>query len=280
MTPQTQNLGAFARVESKVRSYIHAFPTCFTKARGSRLWDEAGNEYVDFFSGAGVLNYGHSHPVLKQALLDYIQKDGIAHSLDMATAAKRTFLERFEALILKPRGLDYVVQFPGPTGTNAVEAALKLARKFTGRESIISFTNAFHGMTLGALSVTGNAFKRAGAGVPLSHANVMPYCSYIPNDLDSLEFMRQMLSDTSSGVDLPAAIIVETVQAEGGINVASYPWLKRLAAVAKEFRVLLIVDDIQVGNGRTGPFFSFEPAGIEPDIVCLSKSLSGSGQPF
>jgi diaminobutyrate-2-oxoglutarate transaminase len=199
----------------------------------------------------------------------------------MASEARAKFLERFEEVILKPRGMDYKVQFPGPTGTNAVEAALKIARKVTGRQNIISFTNGFHGMTLGSLSVTGNAMKRAGAGVPLSNTSQMPFDGYLEEGSDhSLELLEHMLSDEGSGVDKPAAVILETVQAEGGVNVARMEWLKKLQAILEPHGVLLIIDDIQVGCGRTGPFFSFEPTGIKPDIVCLSKSLSGFGLPF
>jgi diaminobutyrate-2-oxoglutarate transaminase len=269
------------RLESEVRGYVRNFPCVFTHARGARLTAEDGREYIDFFAGAGVMNYGHNHPALKTALLEYLAEDHIIHSLDMATRAKINFLQRFEDIILKPRGMNYKVQFPGPTGTNAVEAALKLARKVTGRERIISFTNAFHGMTLGALAVTGNAFKRAGAGVPLSHVTLMPFDGYLDDGQEqSLKLLEAMLGDEGSGMDKPAAAIIETVQAEGGVNVARMEWLRELAALLKRHDVLLIVDDIQVGCGRTGPFFSFEQAGIQPDIICLSKSLSGFGLPL
>ena len=269
------------RLESAVRGYVRTFPCVFTHARGARLTDEDGREYIDFFAGAGVMNYGHNHPALKAALLEYLAEDHIVHSLDMATAAKIRFLERFEEVIMKPRNMDYRVQFPGPTGTNAVEAALKLARKVTGRERVISFTNAFHGMTLGSLAVTGNSFKRAGAGVPLSHTTLMPFDNYLDvADEQSLQLLEAVLGDEGSGMDKPAAAIIETVQAEGGVNVARMEWLRELAAILKRHDVLLIVDDIQVGCGRTGPFFSFEAADIQPDIICLSKSLSGFGLPL
>jgi diaminobutyrate-2-oxoglutarate transaminase len=277
----SHHLETINRLESEVRSYVRNFPAVFTHSRGARLIDEDGREYIDFFAGAGVLNYGHNNPEIKSALMEYLSEDRIVHSLDMASSARAEFLERFEEVILKPRGLDYKVQFPGPTGTNSVETALKLARKVTGRHNVISFTNGFHGMTLGSLSVTGNAMKRAGAGVPLSNASQMPFDGYFEDGSDhSLELLEHVLSDEGSGVDKPAAVILETVQAEGGVNVARMEWLKALAALLKRHDVLLIVDDIQVGCGRTGPFFSFEPAGIEPDIVCLSKSLSGFGLPF
>ena len=270
----------FERLESNVRGYCRAFPTVFERARGSWLTDEHGRRFLDFFAGAGALNYGHNHPALKRALIEYLQADGVVHSLDMATTAKRTLLERFEAIVLQPRKLRYKVQFPGPTGTNAVEAALKLARKVTGRQTVVSFTNGFHGMTLGSLAVTGNGQKRAGAGVPLNYSNVMPFDGYLGADTDTLEYFERTLADGGSGVDLPAAVILETVQAEGGVNVASTPWLRGLYELTRRHGIMLIVDDIQVGCGRTGPFFSFERAGIEPDMVCLSKSLSGYGLPL
>jgi diaminobutyrate-2-oxoglutarate transaminase len=269
----------FERHESQVRSYCRGWPTIFDRAVGSEMWDVDGRRFLDFFSGAGSLNYGHNHPDLKRPLLDYLERDGIVHSLDAHTAAKAAFLETFHSLVLAPRGLDYRVQFPGPTGTNAVEAALKLARKVKGRESVISFTNAFHGMTLGSLAVTGNSMKRGGAGVPLSHTAVMPFCNYLEEG-SGLDYLDSVLADSGSGFDRPAAVIVETVQGEGGLNVASTTWLRRLLGVCRENDMLLIVDDVQMGCGRTGRFFSFEDAGIAPDIVCLSKSISGYGLPM
>ncbi len=271
---------SFDRLESEVRSYCRMFPIVFREALGHTLIDENGNEYVDFFSGAGALNYGHNHPVLKSRLLDYLAKDGITHSLDMATAAKRDFLRSFDELILQPRGMDYRIMFPGPTGTNSVEAALKIARTVTGRSNVIAFTNAFHGMTLGSLALTGNGGKRDGAGVALTDVSRMPFHNYLDWEVDTIDILEKNLMDSSSGVDHPAALILETVQAEGGVNVASNPWLRRLQKLLRKFEILLIVDDIQVGCGRTGPFFSFEPADLDPDIICLSKSLSGYGLPL
>ncbi len=270
----------FETVESEVRSYCRSWPTVFDTAQGSWLRDEDGKEYLDFFAGAGALNYGHNNPVLKTALLDYLQRDGVVHGLDMATVAKRRLLEAFQANVLEPRGLDYKVQFPGPTGTNAVESALKLARKVTGRESVIGFTNAFHGMTLGSLAVTGNSMKRAGAGIPLVHATPMPFDNYFDGTTDDFQWFSRVLDDSGSGLNKPAAVIVETVQGEGGVNVARPEWLRGLSELCTSHDMLLIVDDVQMGCGRTGGFFSFEEAGIVPDIVTLSKSISGYGLPL
>lgn len=270
----------FERLESEVRGYCRAWPTTFASAHGHTMVAEDGTEYLDFFAGAGALNYGHNHPVLIEALTDHLSKQGFIHALDISTTTKRDFMERFEDLVLTPRGLDYKLQFPGPTGTNAVEAALKLARKVTGRDRVVGFTNGFHGMTLGSLSVTGNSMKRGGAGVPLHNAASMPYANYLDDDHDSLHVLETMITGDSSGLDLPAAVIVETTQGEGGINPASAEWLQGLERICQDNSILLIVDDIQVGCGRTGPFFSWEEMGIKPDLVTLSKSLSGSGLPM
>src|SRR5699024_785483 len=150
---------------------------------------------------------------------------------------------------------------------NTVESALKLARKVTGRETVIGFTNGFHGMTIGSLSVTGNATNRAGAGVPLTNAISMSFDQYM-GDVDTTIYLEKLVEDGSSGVDVPAVIIVVTVQWEGGINAASFEWLQKVDEICKRFDRLLIVDFVQAVNDRTGTFFSFEPAGIEPDIVC------------
>ena len=270
----------YERRESAVRSYARAMPRQFGKAEGVWMHDTQGGRYLDFLSGCSTLNYGHNHPILKQGLLDYIAADGIAHGLDLHTDAKEDFLATFEDVILRPRGLDYRAMFTGPTGTNAVEAAIKLARKVTGREMVIAFTNGFHGMTLGALACTGNAAKRGGAGVPLSHVSHEPYDGYYGPDVDTAELLEQRLADPSSGLDAPAAILVETVQGEGGLNAASADWLRTIARIARAHGALLIVDDIQAGCGRTGGFFSFEGMGFTPDIVTMAKSLSGMGLPF
>lgn len=279
-TEQPTSLDVFEELESEVRSYIRSFPAVFTKARGPYVWDAADRRYLDFFSGAGALNYGHNNPALKARLLEHLQSDGITHSLDMATEAKARFLRRFHETILQPRGLEYRIMFPGPTGTNAVESALKLVRKATGHHTVIAFTDGFHGMTTGALAVSGNRRKRRGAGLPLAHATVMPYDGFLGDDADTIAYLERFLDAPGSGVDTPAGVIVETVQGEGGLRAAGMRWLRRLAAVCRDHAIPLIVDDIQAGCGRTGPFFSFEPAGITPDVVCLSKSISGYGLPM
>jgi len=273
-------LGTFTAHESAVRSYCRAWPAVFDRAAGCWLYDTGGRAYLDFFAGAGALNYGHNNPALKEALLGYLAGDRVVHSLDMHTAAKRDFLAAFGELILQPRELDYRLQFPGPGGANAVEAALKLARKVTGRTDVITFTGAFHGMTLGALSVTGSPFHRGGAGVPLTHATPMPFDDTLDGSAPGFLWLERLLASRGGGPDKPAAAIVETVQGEGGIRVARPEWLRGLADLCQRHGIVLIVDDVQMGCGRTGPFFSFETAGLRPDIVCLSKSIGGYGLPL
>jgi diaminobutyrate-2-oxoglutarate transaminase len=278
--PSESSVYAARHLESEVRTYARSFPTKFSHASGCFLHAADGTTYVDFFAGAGALNYGHNHPLLRERLIRYMLNDGIAHGLDMDTSAKEEFLLTFAALILQPRGLDYVVQLPGPAGTNAVEAALKLARKCTGRQTVVAFTNGYHGVSAGALAVTGNRYQRAAAGVALPHVFRAPFDGYLGPAVDTIGLLAKMLRDASSGLDLPAAVIVETVQGEGGLNVAGDEWLRRLEALCRDEGILLIVDDIQAGCGRTGTFFSFESAGIRPDIVTLSKSLSAFGLPL
>ncbi|GAA2740280.1 diaminobutyrate--2-oxoglutarate transaminase [Terrabacter aerolatus] len=270
----------FDTQESRVRSYCRSLDAVLTTALGSVVRDSRGREYIDFLAGAGSLNYGHNDPDLKRALLAYISRDGITHSLDLHTTAKRDFLESFEALVLAPCGLEHRVQFTGPTGTNAVEAALKLARKVTGRRNVIAFTHGFHGVSLGALAATANGHHRMAATTSLPDVTRMPYDGCFGEGVDTAELLAQLLDDPCSGIDPPAAILLETVQGEGGLDVASPRWLRRVAAIARRHGSLLIVDDIQAGCGRTGTFFSFEPAQIVPDLVTLSKSLSGMGLPL
>ncbi|HUH86702.1 MAG TPA: diaminobutyrate--2-oxoglutarate transaminase [Pusillimonas sp.] len=274
------DLNIFDRMESEVRGYVRSFPVIFSQARGSILQDESGREYIDFFSGAGSLNYGHNNPVLKEKLIDYLHTDGVIHGLDMATTAKKYFMETVERVLLKPRNWNYKLQFTGPTGTNAVEAALKLARLVTGRSNVISFTHGFHGVSGGSLAVTANAKFREAAGVSMANTSFVPYDGYFGPDVNTITYLERMLEDPSSGMDRPAAVIVETVQGEGGVNVATVRWLQELERLCRQYDMLLIVDDIQVGCGRTGSFFSFESAGINPDIITLSKSLSGFGLPM
>jgi diaminobutyrate-2-oxoglutarate transaminase len=273
-------MSIFDELESNVRSYCRSFPGVFEKANGALLYSESGRCFLDFLAGAGTLNYGHNNAFIKHRVLKYLEGDNVLHALDISTTAKRAFLETFRDMVLRPRGLDYKIQFCGPTGTNAVEAALKIARKAKKRTGIISFVGGFHGMSLGALSVSSNRASRAGAGVPLTNVTFAPYPQGYHPSLDTIDYIESLLRDGHSGVEKPAAIIFETVQAEGGINIAPNPWMRRLRDLCDQHDIVLICDDIQVGCFRTGPFFSFERGGIVPDIVVLSKSISGLGLPM
>lgn len=279
-TAESCKMQAIEVLESNVRSYSRSFPAVFSRARGSIMLTDGGRKVIDFFSGAGALNYGHNNHAIKAAITEYLASDAVVHGLDMATPAKLEFMETFNSVILRERGLQYRFQFTGPTGANAVEAALKLSRKITGRQNIISFTRGYHGMSLGAVAVSGNRSYRVVSGVSLGGATFVPYDGYFGPAVDTADYLRKMLTDESGGVDRPAAIIIETVQGEGGLNVASKQWLQSIQIVAKQVGALLIVDDIQMGCGRTGDFFSFEFAALSPDIIVLSKSLSGYGLPL
>ncbi|MDP7142818.1 MAG: aspartate aminotransferase family protein [Alphaproteobacteria bacterium] len=276
------NTAIFEKWESEIRGYCRAYPTVFKTAENARQTDEAGKEYIDFFAGAGVLNFGHNNPHMKEALIAYIQDNGVAHSLDMYTTAKRDFIESFVEHILEPRGMDHKLQFMGPTGTNAVEAALKLARRSTGRETVFAFSHGFHGMTLGALACTANDYFRNASGVPLGYVHRLPFETYCcaEGGKGCLKMLRAQLDDPSSGLKPPAAFIVEAIQAEGGVNVASAEWLKEVQQLAHDYGSLFIIDDIQAGCGRTGSYFSFDGMDLDPDIVCLAKGLGGFGTPI
>lgn len=272
-------MNIFEKYESEVRSYSRTFPKEFTKSKGSIITDTEGKEYIDFFCGAGALNYGHNNDYIKEKLIKYLESDGIMHSLDMYTTPKKEFIEFFEEKVIIPRGLDYKIQFTGPTGTNAIEAALKLARKVKKRNNIFAFMGCFHGMTLGSIALTSDKDSRLGAYVPLNNVTHLP-SPYMFPELDVLKYIETLLTDDHSGVDLPAAIVMETLQAEGGIYAFSNEFLQGIRKLCDKYDILLIIDDIQVGCARTGYFFSFERANIKPDIVVMSKSIGGYGIPM
>ncbi len=280
-------MSIFEQRESDIRAYCRVYPVVFKTAENARQTDEDGKEYIDFFAGAGVLNFGHNNPYMKQAMIRYLEENGVTHSLDMHTTAKREFIDKFVKTILEPRNMPHKLQFMGPTGTNAVEAALKIARRATGRQEIVAFTHGFHGMTLGALACTANQYFRGAAGVPLNHVSHHVFgcevqCQGCENGcgLQHLNELEALYADSSSGISPPAAFLVEAIQAEGGVNVASQAWLQALAKLAKKVGSLLILDDIQVGCGRTGSYFSFDGMDLDPDIICLAKGVGGMGTPM
>lgn len=269
----------FEKYESSVRSYCRHFPTVFTDAKGAVMTDESGEEYIDFFCGAGAVNYGHNNDYIKNKVVEYLSTDGIIHALDMYTVPKRDFIDALEKKIIEPRGYKYRIQFTGPTGTNAVEAAMKLARKMTGRRNIFAFMGCFHGMTAGALSLTSEMYARNGAGATLTDCTHIP-APYMVEGMDVIKYMQMLIDDDHSGVEKPAALVMETVQAEGGIRVFDDKFLQDVRDFCTRNDILMIVDDIQIGCCRSGTFFSFERANITPDIVVMSKSIGGIGMPL
>ncbi|GGX92265.1 diaminobutyrate--2-oxoglutarate transaminase [Streptomyces minutiscleroticus] len=276
----TTDTSVFERTESEVRMYCRTFPAVFERAKGALLHTDDGRAFIDFFCGAGSLNYGHNHDAVKRRILDHLADDGLMHGLDLHTVAKRDFLTRFTEVVLQPRGLDFKVQFTGPTGTDAVEAALKLARRATGRTGLTAFTGAYHGMSRGSLEITGSRRARRAGAVAGGDVTFVPFEDGPLGPFDSIGLIERLWADPSSGTEPPAAVVVEPVQMEGGVYPASRQWLRRLREVTERYGVLLILDEIQTGCGRTGTFFGFEDSGIVPDIVTVSKSLSGYGLPL
>ncbi|MFD4669595.1 diaminobutyrate--2-oxoglutarate transaminase [Lentzea sp. NPDC058450] len=266
----------FDRHESEVRSYCRSFPVVFERAAGHHLWDADGRQYVDLLSGAGSLNYGHNPPKIVKRVSEYLASGGPVQSLDLHTRAKAEFLHRFADEVLEPRGfVDHVMQFPGPAGTLAVEAALKLARKVTGRTNVVAFQGGFHGASLGSLAATSSPLLRNAAGTALPNVTITAFDDGTGSP-DSLDALRTTCRNTP-----PAAVLLETVQGEGGLHTASAQWLKAVRQIADEVGALVIVDEVQAGCGRTGTFFSFEHVpDFDPDLICLSKSLSGMGLPM
>lgn len=270
----------FEEFESNVRSYCRKWPVEFSYAKGSTIIDSNGIKYIDFFNGAGALNYGHNNEYIKGKILEYLQSDAIVHSLDMYASAKKEFIEYFEENVLIPRKLNYKIMFSNPTGTNAIEMAIKLARKNKKRNNIFAFMGAFHGMTLGSLALTTEKAAREGAGINLENVTHIAPPYYMDNTFDTIKYIKEVLNDDHSGISKPSAIILETVQAEGGIYAFEKEFLRDLRKLCDDEDILLIVDDIQAGCARTGTFFSFERAGIVPDMVVLSKSIGGYGLPL
>ena len=271
----------FAEMESEVRSYCRYFPATFKSAKGAHLVAEDGTTYIDFFCGASSLNYGHNNEQIKKHLLSYLQEDGLIHALDMYTTAKRDFLTRFRDVILEPRGLSYKVQFCGPTGADGVEAALKLARKVTGRTGVIAFSGAYHGMSMGALSATGSAASRRGAGTPL-HGTLLPALRV--GAVGELRLDRPAHQDAFRPVlwPRPAGGGYRRAGPDGGRHL---PGLGTVApqAPGDHQRVRRPAHPGRdPGRLRRGPARSSASSrpGIRPDLVTLSKSISGYGLPM
>ncbi|SEI01927.1 diaminobutyrate aminotransferase apoenzyme [Halobacillus karajensis] len=271
--------------ESNARSYPRSFPLAIKEAEGIYITDVEGNSYIDCLAGAGTLALGHNHPVVIEAMEKVLHDRLPLHTLDITTEVKESFVdELFSSL---PEGFREraKIQFCGPTGGDAIEAALKLAKTATGRQSILTFQGGYHGATHGTMSISGNLApkKRVQGLVPDTHFLPYPYdyrCPFGKGGKEGAElsamYIEQLLDDPESGILPPAAMIFETVQGEGGAIPAPIEWLKEMRRITKERGIPLIIDEVQTGIGRTGELFSFEHAGIVPDAFVLSKAIGGS----
>lgn len=285
--PQATNEHYLTRqdeMESNVRSYPRKLPLAIAKAQGCWVTDVEGNEYLDCLAGAGTLALGHNHPAIIKSIQDTLASGLPLHTLDITTPLKDAFSEALLAHF--PGGKDeYRLQFCGPTGADATEAAVKLAKTFTGRGNVISFSGGYHGMTQGSLALTGNL------GAKNAVPNLMPGVQFLPYPheyrcplglggeagVDALTYyFENFIEDVESGVVKPAAVILEAIQGEGGVVVGPTKWLRKIREVTEKHGILMIADEVQAGFCRSGKMFAFQHAGIEPDIVVMSKAVGGS----
>lgn len=285
--PQATNEHYLTRqdeMESNVRSYPRKLPLAIAKAQGCWVTDVEGNEYLDCLAGAGTLALGHNHPAIIKSIQDTLASGLPLHTLDITTPLKDAFSEALLAHF--PGGKDeYRLQFCGPTGADATEAAVKLAKTFTGRGNVISFSGGYHGMTQGSLALTGNL------GAKNAVPNLMPGVQFLPcpheyrcplglggeAGVDALTYyFENFIEDVESGVVKPAAVILEAIQGEGGVVVGPTKWLRKIREVTEKHGILMIADEVQAGFCRSGKMFAFQHAGIEPDIVVMSKAVGGS----
>jgi diaminobutyrate-2-oxoglutarate transaminase len=281
-----QMLARQAARESNARSYPRRLPIAIDEAHGSFVRDVDGNVFIDFLAGAGVLSLGHNHPELVAVATEQLGR--LTHGLDFPTPAKEAFTDA--QLSMLPAGMRErtKIHFCGPTGANAVDAAVKLCKTATGRGDIVAFRGGFHGASAVGMALTGLVEQKAPVpnGVPGVHFFPFPYAARppfggAPEDCGRLcaDYFENALRDDHGGVALPAAVILELVQGEGGVIPAPVEFVQRVRAVTRELGIPLIVDEVQTGCGRTGTWFAFEQYGIEPDVIVASKALSGLGTP-
>ncbi|MCU1733799.1 MULTISPECIES: aspartate aminotransferase family protein [unclassified Pseudomonas] len=275
-----------SRQESNARSYPRRIPLALKRAKGLHVEDVEGRRFIDCLAGAGTLALGHNHPVVIEAIQQVLADELPLHTLDLTTPVKDQFVQDLFSILPPALAAEAKIQFCGPTGTDAVEAALKLVRTATGRSTVLSFQGGYHGMSQGALSLMGSLGPKRPLGALLtSGVQFMPYpydyrCPFglggAAGVKANLSYLQNLLSDPEAGVQLPAAVIVEVVQGEGGVIPADLDWLRGVRAITEKAGVALIVDEIQSGFARTGKMFAFEHAGIIPDVVVMSKAIGGS----
>lgn len=271
-------------LESSARSYPRAVPVAIEEGRGATMKDVDGNTFIDFFGGAGVLNVGHSHPAVMKAASD--QQEKLVHALDFPTRPKLRLMRKLRSLLPGALRESARFHFGGPTGSDAVESALKLTRAHTGRDAVIAFQGSYHGMTKEALSLTSDTSFGGPTSTPV-HFMPYPYCYRCPLGLkpDSCEMACAKLLDTSledphTGIPKPAAVLIEPIQGEGGTIVPPDGYLTEVRRITRKHDVPLICDEIQSGFARTGKMFAVEHDGVTPDVMTLSKALGGIGYPL
>lgn len=274
-----------AQMESNARSYPRHFPLAIRRALGSWIEDVEGNRYLDGLAGAGTLALGHNHPAVIATMKDVLDSGLPLHTLDITTPVKDRFTETLLSKIPAAMQGRARMQFCGPTGSDAAEAAIKLCKIATNRDAVISFQGGYHGMGHGSLSMTGNLNSKGLVGglMPYVHSFPYPYSYRCPFGLGgeagiraASHYFERVLKDPESGIPTPAAVILETIQGEGGVIPAPAEWLRTVRRVTEELGIPLIVDEIQSGVGRSGHFFAFEHAGIVPDVILVSKAIGGS----
>jgi diaminobutyrate-2-oxoglutarate transaminase len=283
--PESQRmLAEQAAVESRARSYPRAVPVAWEEGRGATVKDVDGNTYLDFFGGAGTLNVGHGHPAATAAASEQLRK--LAHALDFPTKARLALMHALKRALPGVLKRTARMHFGGPTGSDAVEAALKLTRSHTGRRTVIAFQGSYHGMTEGALAVTSDTSCRGPTDTPV-HFTPYPYCYRCPLglrpgncQLACAKLLQTTLEDPHAGVPAPAAVIVEPIQGEGGTIVPPRGWLKEIRRITRAHEVPLIADEIQTGFGRTGTLWACEAEGVTPDVLVMSKAMGGIGLPL
>lgn len=256
-------------------------PAILSRARGSIAMTVDGRRIIDFYSGAGSLSYGHNNHQIREVILEYLASDAVVNGFKIATSAKLKFLDTFRSVVLRERSLpQYHFEFPGPSDANAIHAALELSRKVTGRQNVVLFTRGHSGVRPGSIALGADGLRRPAVDVSQRGLTLAPYDGCLGPGVSTTDYLRKLLLDQYSGVARPAAILVEAVQRKNGMNVARKEWLRSIQAIAKETGAVLILDDREMSCGRTGEFFSFEFAGLSPDLVLLSNSLTGCGLPF
>ncbi|WP_411350110.1 diaminobutyrate--2-oxoglutarate transaminase [Paenibacillus sp. WLX2291] len=282
---KSQYLKMQEQKESNARAYPRHFPLVISKAKGMMVTDTEGRQYYDCLAGAGTLALGHNHDVVVEAIRDVLNQQIPLHTLDLATPLKLAFMEELFSLLPMEMRDHAKIQFCGPTGADAVEAAIKLVKTATGGRSILAFQGSYHGSTQATMAMSGNLSKKQHLQSLLPDVHFLPFpyeyrCPFgVGGEMTaqlSAQYIENLLDDCESGIAAPCGVIVETVQGEGGAIPANIRWLQELRRITAERGIPLIIDEVQTGFGRTGKMFSFEHAGIVPDVIICSKAVGGS----